>query len=93
MTLQSFFWLWPRFQFFDPICIRQDSSDVGQARRQSFIYIQDNISRIGAQRHMPRAEFEPTILVFERVMTVRALVRAATVIGFKNGYQHKNIDK
>jgi hypothetical protein len=27
------------------------------------------------------------------VMTVRALVRAATVIGFKNGYQHKNIDK
>jgi hypothetical protein len=32
---------------------------------------------------MPRMEFEPTIPVFERVRTVHALDRAATVIGQK----------
>jgi hypothetical protein len=30
---------------------------------------------------MPRAGFEPTILVFERAKTVHALDRAATLIG------------
>jgi hypothetical protein len=30
---------------------------------------------------MPRVEFEPTTPVFERMMTVHALDRAATVIG------------
>jgi hypothetical protein len=30
---------------------------------------------------MPRVEFEPTSLVFERAKAVRALDRAATVIG------------
>jgi hypothetical protein len=41
---------------------------------------------------MPRAEFEPTIPAIEWAMTIRPLVLTATVIGFKNGYQHKNID-
>jgi hypothetical protein len=33
------------------------------------------------QTFMPRVGFEPTIPVFERVKTVHALERAATVIG------------
>jgi hypothetical protein len=35
---------------------------------------------------MSRVEFEPTIQVFELAKTVRALDRAATVIGSKHWY-------
>jgi len=38
---------------------------------------------------MPRAEFEPTIPVFERSKTVRALDRAATGTGFVFFTRHK----
>jgi hypothetical protein len=38
------------------------------------------------QTYMPRVGFEPIIPVFERTKTVRALDRAATVIGEANFY-------
>jgi hypothetical protein len=43
---------------------------------------------------MPRAEFEPTIPVFERAKTFRALDRAATVIGVQeHDLQNIGIDQ
>jgi hypothetical protein len=56
--------------------------DGGSARRKAAIYTQNKRTYTA----MPLVEFEPTNPVFERVKTVHALDRAATVIGFGFNY-------
>jgi len=55
--------------------------DGGSARRKAATYTQHNTEEKRGYTSMPLAGFEPTILSFERLKTVRALDSAATGTG------------
>jgi hypothetical protein len=59
-----------------------DSLDGGSARREATPYTGQHNTEIRGHTSMPLAGFEPTIPLFERLKTVRALDRAA--IGTSN---------
>jgi hypothetical protein len=62
---------WPRFQFLN----------IYTTGRTPWMGNQPYTQNKRTQTSMPRVVFEPTIPAFERVKTVHALYRAATVIG------------
>jgi hypothetical protein len=66
LGLSRFFW------FLNPIHNRQDSLDRGSAHRKTSACTQDNThthTHTHTQTSIPRVEFEPTTLVFERTKT------------------------
>jgi hypothetical protein len=67
------------FHFHDPVHSWYDSLGGGSAHHKASTYTQDNISRINTEISMAGLGFEPTAPVFERVKTVHALDRAATM--------------
>jgi hypothetical protein len=59
-----------------------DSLDGGSARHKSTTYTGQHNTEKRGHTSMPRAGFEPTILVFERLKTVRALDLAALGLAY-----------
>jgi hypothetical protein len=88
MALQPFVGPWPLFRFFNPYTVGRSpwTGDQPVARPlPTHRTIQTQNKR--TQTSMPRVGLEPTIRVFERMKTVHALDRAATVISvFKSPF-------
>jgi hypothetical protein len=83
VALQPFVGPWPLFSFliFCTVCMTPWTGYQPVARpRPTHRTAQTQNNR--TQTSMPQVGFEPTIPAFERVKTVHALDRAATVIGF-----------
>jgi hypothetical protein len=73
---------WPLFQFLNLYAVGRTPWTGNQAvARPLSAHRTTQIENKRTQTSMSRVRFEPTIPVFERVKTVHALDRAATVIG------------
>jgi hypothetical protein len=82
MSLEPFVWPRPLFQFLDLLHSRQDYwFGVQPAARPLPTRRTTQTQNKRTQTFMPRLGFEHTIPAFERMKTVHALDRAATVIG------------
>jgi hypothetical protein len=86
--LQPFVGHWPLFQFLNLYTVGRTpwTSDKPVARPLP-THRTTQTQNKRTQTCMPRVVFEPTIPVFERAKTVRALDRAATVIGILQLYR------
>jgi hypothetical protein len=82
MALQPFVGPWPLFQFRNPVYSRYNSLNGGSARRKAATYTYNKSTKTS----MPRVEFEPMTIVFERAKTVHALHCEATVNGLINSF-------
>jgi hypothetical protein len=82
-ALQAFVGPWPLFQFLDLFTKSVGLLERGISPSQGrYLHTWQHKQNKRTQTSMPQRGFEPTIPVFERVKTVHALDRAATVIGF-----------
>jgi hypothetical protein len=81
MTLQSFVWPWPLFQFLNLYTVGRTPWTRDQpVARPLPTHRTTQTQNKRTQTSMPRVGFEPTTSVFERAKTVHALDLAATVI-------------
>jgi hypothetical protein len=82
VAVQPFVGPWPLFQFLDLLYGRYDSLDGESARRKAATCIHDSTKQHKrTETSIPEVGIELTVAVFERVTSVNALDRAATVIG------------
>jgi hypothetical protein len=81
LWLYSPFGPWPLFQFRNLYIVGRTLGRVISPSQGRYLHTEQHKHRINTQISMPRAEFEPTIPVFEWAKTVHVLDRAAIVIG------------
>jgi hypothetical protein len=96
----NYLWLWspcgpwPVFHFLNPYTVGRTPWTGDQPVARALPTHRTTQTRNKrTQTSIPRVGFEPTIPVFERAKTVRALERSATVISLRNKLHALNVRK